>query len=405
MRERERERGNQPQIRFQSFKEEWKSKRWSDITKRVSLISSDLELQKIDTEDIEKGGINLVSNFEIKKDQRQGVLFKKGQLVYSKLNPHLQKVISPNFDGIAYGNFWVFDPIGNNPGFILFLMISPEWKKVANIKHGSSLVYSNIKLISQSHFFITSDIVEQKQISNIFNSLNTQIVKRKKLRFLLDDFFENIKRKMYCKQELKLPYFTFSNSTKKEYWELIKIGDILKRSNEKNNNGRINIVFTNSAKDGIVIQNQYFNNNIFKHSDKRSYYVVKPNDFVYNPTISSKAPAGSFKMNKTETTGLVSPLYSVWHPKNVNYTFLNHFFSNNYWHKHVLKYSNIGVRASVIQISDSDFQRMLIPICSEQEQERIAKLLNYLEKLIILKQKEIKLLSMLKDTLLMKMYM
>ena len=54
-------------------------------------------------------------------------------------------------------------------------------------------------------------------------------------------------------------------------------------------------MLTNSAEFGIIPQRDFFDKSIANLKNLNSYYVVQPNDFVYNPRISNKAPVGPIK--------------------------------------------------------------------------------------------------------------
>ena len=48
-----------------------------------------------------------------------------------------------------------------------------------------------------------------------------------------------------------------------------------------------------------------------KEDNIDGYYIVRDNDFVYNPRISNLAPVGPINRNKLGRTGVMSPLYTV----------------------------------------------------------------------------------------------
>ena len=62
------------------------------------------------------------------------------------------------------------------------------------------------------------------------------------------------------------------------------------------------------------------------------YYIVKNEDFVYNPRISTSAPVGPINRNKLGRTGVMSPLYTVFRPHDIDTTYLEYFFKCGYWH-------------------------------------------------------------------------
>ena len=67
---------------------------------------------------------------------------------------------------------------------------------------------------------------------------------------------------------------------------------------EKNKNSKIDVVFSNSAKYGIILQEDFFDKDIANKTNINGYYIVEPFDFVYNPRISNSAPVGPIKQNQ-----------------------------------------------------------------------------------------------------------
>ena len=94
-----------------------------------------------------------------------------------------------------------------------------------------------------------------------------------------------------------------------EEWETTKLEEISSKVTEKNNARKYDVIFTNSAEFGIIDQKEYFDHNVASSENIQGYYVVIPNDFVYNPRISISAPVGPINRNKLLYTGVMSPLY------------------------------------------------------------------------------------------------
>ena len=95
-------------------------------------------------------------------------------------------------------------------------------------------------------------------------------------------------------------------------WQEKDLSDVLKKQTKKNADNSVNNVLTNSATRGIIRQTEYFDKQIANDENKEGYYIVKPGYFVYNPRISVGAPCGPFNKYYGETTGIMSPLYTVY---------------------------------------------------------------------------------------------
>ena len=146
--------------------------------------------------------------------------------------------------------------------------------------------------------------------------------------------------------------------------------------------------FTNSAELGIISQKDFFDHSISKIESLEGYYIVKNNNFVYNPRISTIAPVGPINRNKLGRTGVMSPLYTVFEANNVNYSFLEYFFKTNKWHSFMILNGDTGARSDRFSIKDNLFFDM--PICKpeQEEQIKIEKYLTSFDNLITLHQRE-----------------
>lgn len=146
--------------------------------------------------------------------------------------------------------------------------------------------------------------------------------------------------------------------------------------------------FTNSAEFGIISQKDFFDHSISKIESLEGYYIVKNNNFVYNPRISTTAPVGPINRNKLGRTGVMSPLYTVFEANNVNCTFLEYFFRTNKWHPFMILNGDTGARSDRFSIKDDVFFEM--PICKPKidEQIKIGKYLTKFDDLITLHQRK-----------------
>ena len=183
------------------------------------------------------------------------------------------------------------------------------------------------------------------------------------------------------------------------------MGDFSKKATTKNTDGALNETFTNSAERGVVSQLDYFDHDITNEASVNGYYVVRPNDFVYNPRISATAPCGPINRNRLNRAGVMSPLYTVFSiDDGVCKTYLEHYFKTSRWHDFMFLEGNSGARSDRFSISDSLFFEMPIWCPSLAEQEAIAQQLELADSLITLHQRKLELLKNTKKSLLDKMF-
>ena len=118
------------------------------------------------------------------------------------------------------------------------------------------------------------------------------------------------------------------------------------------------------------------------------YYVVRNEDFVYNPRISTTAPVGPINRNKLGRTGVMSPLYTVFRPHDIDTTYLEYFFKSGYWHSFMYFNGDSGARSDRFSIKDTVLFEMPVPQPKIEEQKKIGKYLTELDTLITLHQRE-----------------
>lgn len=148
-------------------------------------------------------------------------------------------------------------------------------------------------------------------------------------------------------------------------------------------------VFTNSAEYGIISQRDYFDKDIANSENIDGYYIVEPNDFVYNPRISTLAPFGPIRRNKLEKSGAMSPLYYVFRTHDVDYGFLEYYFKTNGWHSFMHLNGNSGARSDRFAIRDEVFKEMPITMPQDiDEQKKIGDFFTTLEMAVTLHQRE-----------------
>lgn len=176
------------------------------------------------------------------------------------------------------------------------------------------------------------------------------------------------------------------------------------KSKEKNNKLEITNVLTNSAEFGIVSQKEYFERDIAQKRSIGNYYIVHNGDFVYNPRISSLAPAGPINISRNEI-GIVSPLYTVFRitSNDVLPEYLDLFFESGKWIPYAESVANYGARFDRMNISSEDFFNMPIPLPAMDEQRKIIRFFELLEEKICLSNKILRSLKELKRALLSEM--
>ena len=201
---------------------------------------------------------------------------------------------------------------------------------------------------------------------------------------------------------LRNPAIRFAGFT--EDWEERKLGEISDKVTEKNVSRAYTETLTNSAEFGVISQRQFFDKDIANKDNIASYYLVRNDDFVYNPRISTFAPVGPIKRNKLGRSGIISPLYYVFRTHDIDLTYLEHFFTTTGWHKFMALNGDSGARSDRFSIKDSVFHEMPLPCPSIDEQKKIGELFDFLDHLISLQRRELDKTVNIKKALLEKMF-
>ena len=275
-----------------------------------------------------------------------------------------------------------------------------------NVAKGYVSYVGNPKLMNN----VMADIViqiptqaeERDKLSSFFASLDNLITLHQRKYDKLQVIKKAMLEKMFPQNGSNVPEIRFRGFT--DPWEQRKLSDIADKVTEKNTNLVVQETFTNSAEFGVISQRDFFDHDISNSESIGGYYVVRDEDFVYNPRISVNAPVGPVNRNKLGRNGVMSPLYTVFRTHNIDTTYLEWFFKSNYWHPFMFFNGDSGVRSDRFSIKDAVFFEMPIPTPSIEEQKRIGAYLDRLSNLITLHQRELEKLQKIKKAMLEKMF-
>ncbi|EIJ72825.1 type I restriction modification DNA specificity domain protein [Haemophilus parahaemolyticus HK385] len=243
---------------------------------------------------------------------------------------------------------------------------------------------------------------EQTQIGNFFKQLDDTIALHQRTLEKYQKLKISYLEKMFPKENELYPELRFPNFT--DAWEQRKLNEISIKVIDKNVNNEFWETFTNSAELGVISQRDFFDKDISNSENINNYYIVKNNDFIYNPRISNFAPVGPIRRNKLGRTGVMSPLYYVFRTSGVDHRFLETFFETTKWHDYMKLNGDTGARADRLSIKDSLFEKMPIMFPSLEEQTQIGNFFKQLDDTIALHQREVEKYKKIKQSYLEKMF-
>lgn len=187
-----------PQLRFAGFADAWEQRKLTEIVNRVNKSSNSDVLPKVEFEDIVSGEGRLNKDISSKLDSRKGTLFESENILYGKLRPYLKNWLFPDFEGVALGDFWVFEATDVSvPSFDYYLIQSDDYQKVANDTSGTKMPRSDWKNVSSTDFAIPSKD-EQKQIGAFFKQLDDTITLHQRKLEKLQELKKGYLQKMFC---------------------------------------------------------------------------------------------------------------------------------------------------------------------------------------------------------------
>lgn len=205
------------------------------------------------------------------------------------------------------------------------------------------------------------------------------------------------------KPEKLVPEVRFKGFT--DDWEQRKLGEIAERILRKNSDLQSLLPLTISAQDGLVDQTIYFNKQVASKQLK-NYLLLYNGDFAYNKSYSVGYPYGAIKRLDKYKQGVLSTLYIAFKPTNINSDFLQHYYDTDKWYREIYRNAAEGARNhGLLNISANDFfNSKLITPSDNDEQLKIAKIINLFNRLITLQQRKLEQLKQLKKAMLQQLF-
>jgi len=288
---------------------------------------------------------------------------------------------------LASGKYWV-----NNHAHVLrtkqgnennFICNSLERKDYTQYNTGMAMPKLN-KETCKKIPILCPGFEEQKKIGDYFRSLDNLITLHQRKCEETKKLKKFMLQKMFPKKGEKVPEIRFGSFT--DDWEQRKLNEIADKVSEKNKNNEFSEPFTNSAEQGIISQKDYFDREIVNNENLNGYYIVRNDDFIYNPRISATAPVGPINRNRLGRNGVMSPLYTVFRTHDIDNLYLEFYFKSTKWHRFMKLNGDSGARFDRFTISSTQFMEMPIPYPTLEEQQKIGEYFESLDTLITLHQ-------------------
>lgn len=388
-----------PKLRFEGFNKNWAVKKLDSIFSFKNGLNASKEMYGKGVKFINV--LDIINNDKITydvinesvgatDDQISSYQVMQGDILFQRSSETRDEVGQTNVYAdsktVLFGGFVIRGrPLINiNSTFLNYQLKTDALRKDITQRSGGSTRYNigQDSLGKVTAFF--PEIREQEKIANFLSSVDEKMALLNKQYNLLCQYKKGMMQKIFS-QEVR---FKDENGEGYPEWKYVDLKEIASKVNIKNREGLVNVVLTNSATQGIVRQDSYFEREIVTESNLQGYYVVSVGDFIYNPRISATAPVGPIKMNEL-IQGVMSPLYTVFRFKKGLLKFYQYFFESSVWHDYMKSVANSGARHDRMNISGADFFALPVSQPIEAEQSKIANFLSAIDEKISAKKAEL----------------
>ena len=381
-----------PKIRFKGYTKDWEQRKLGDVFKEYSEknhteLSALTIIQGGGTVKREDSDRNLMydtsnlSNYKMvrKDDFIVHLRSFEGGLEKSSLDGIISPAYHTFHSDMADSRFYY--PYFRSYEFIKHKLVS----HVYGIRDGRSIDIDGMKTIEIPY----TSIEEQRKIGDYLDCLDHLITLHQRKCEQTKKLKKYMLQKMFPQNGAKVPEIRFDGFTYD--WEQRKLKEIADKVSEKNKNNEFSEPFTNSAEQGIISQKDYFDREIVNNENLDSYYIVRNDDFIYNPRISVTAPVGPINRNRLGRNGVMSPLYTVFRTHDIDNLYLEFYFKTTKWHRFMKLNGDSGARFDRFTISSTQFMEMPIPYPMLDEQRKMGEYFDSLDHLITLHQRQHKL--------------
>ena len=394
-----------PELRFEGFNDDWEQRKFSTFVQRESVFrESSSECPGVEYEDViaEEGRLN--KNVRQKETHKTGIVFDGTQVLYGKLRPYLHNWLSPDFTGVAVGDWWVLRPVGVDKKFLYRLLQTQQFDDVANQSSGSKMPRADWNLVSNTDFIIPSSVDEQRQIAETFDDLDNLITLHQRKYEKLLVIKKSMLGKMFPKAGEKVPEIRFAGFT--DDWEQRKLGEM--GSTFTGLSGKTKDDFGHGEAQFVTYMNVYTNpvadlNMTEKVEVDPRQQSVKYGDIFF--TTSSETPdevgMSSVWLGDAGNTYLNSFCFGYRPEKKIDPYYMAFMLRSAAVRKKLI-YLAQGI--SRYNISKNRAMNIEILLPGLDEQKKIGEYFKSLDHLITLHQREVNKLKNLKKSLLGKMF-
>jgi type I restriction enzyme S subunit len=397
-----------PKIRFKGFSDDWEQRKLGEITESYSggtPTAGKKEYYDGDIPFIRSGEINSEKTELFITDEglnsSSAKMVKKGDILYALYGATSGEVSISKLKGAINQAILAIQPHQNYDSQFLMQWLRKSKENIIGtyLQGGQGNLSGNI--VKELIIDVPTH-EEQKEIGAYLKNIDHLITLHERKRDETIELKKYMLQKMFPQKGKKIPEIRFAGFSGD--WEQRKLSEIADKVTEKNKRNEFSEPFTNSAEHGIIMQKDYFDREVVNQENLDGYYIVRKNDFVYNPRISVTAPVGPINRNRLGKIGVMSPLYTVFRTHGIDHLYLEFYYKTTGWHRFMELNGDSGARFDRFTISSSKFMEMPIPLPNVDEQRKIGGYFESLDYLITLHQRKSDELKEVKKFMLQNMF-
>ena len=401
-----------PKIRFKGYTDDWEQRKLGELYSILTERNTDLlpynRTLSVATMTYKTDGNGAAdSSLANYKRLRIGDIAFEGHT--SKEFRYGRFVLNDAGDGIMSPRFSALRPYTQMPTTFwkYYIHYEPIMRKVLvnSTKAGTMMNELVVDEFLKSSLYVPSK-EEQACIGGYFTTLDHLITLHQRKCEETKKLKKYMLQKMFPQNGQTVPEIRFVGFT--DAWEQRKLGDLVDRVTRKNQDLVSELPLTISAQYGLIDQNEFFDKRVAS-KDVSGYYLIENGEFAYNKSTSTDAPWGAVKRLDRYENGVLSTLYIVFGIKEnnpVDSDFLVSYYSTNLWHKGIHEIAAEGARNhGLLNIAPADFFETELTIPQDiEEQKKIGKYFEELERLITLHQHKCEELQNMKKFMLQNMF-
>lgn len=398
-----------PKIRFGGFNGEWRVRSWHDtVDISTNMVDPRIneygELFHVGPGNIESFNGQFYNNVLKVKDSNLisgKFYFKKGDIIYGKINPQLAKYVIAPFDGLASADAYVLNTKNGVIQNYLYAILQTKdfYKYTVSVSSRTGMPKINRDELNIYNYLSPSE-AEQTQIGHFFQKLDQSIALHEKKLSQTQNLKKTMLEKMFPKAGSKHPEIRLKGFSgdweKKLLQDEVEFFSGLTYSPDDltNKNGTLVLRSSNVQNNQICTDD-----NVYVVHDAVNVCNVEVGDIIVVVRNGSRSLIGKHAViNKQMKNTVIGAFMTGVKAKNPY--FINALFDTSLFDLAVSR--NLG--ATINQITTGMFKQMEFKFPDKTEQIAIGQFFKKIDETLVLQQQQLQTLKNLKQAFLGKMF-